>query len=89
MVSCTPGNTQPMTRVMLQRFVIMAGLNENYTSSDDSMLSGLFICLPLACLKTINSFVNELVNYGSAGCDTVTRQRRAARTQGPRQEGQF
>lgn len=28
------------------------------------------IWLPLACLKTINSFVNELVNYGSASCDT-------------------
>ena len=50
MGSCTPGNTQPMTRVMLQRFVIMAGLNENYTSSDDSVLSGLFI-LPTTCLS--------------------------------------
>ena len=45
MGSCTPGNTQPMTLVMGQRFVIMmGGLNEkNYTSSDDSVLSGLFI----------------------------------------------
>ena len=50
MGSCTQGNTQPMTLVMGQRFVIMAGLNENYTSSDDSVLSGLFT-LTTTCLS--------------------------------------
>ena len=37
MGSCTQGNTQPMTRVMVQRFVIMCGLNENYMSPDESV----------------------------------------------------
>ena len=37
MGSCTQGNTQPMTRVMVHRFVIMCGLNENYMSPDESV----------------------------------------------------